>query len=241
MRINANAILQAPTHRELQIDNDKRVFVIGDLDADFMKFQSALKSVNFDVKNDQLISLGDVIDRGNDSLKLLNIFAELGIHMVLGNHEHMMLESLLANDQQARDLWVKNGGDWHIHVKPETLKLSCEKLLTNPLSILLSYQNEKIGLSHTLPQQWHWQHMIVDKHQCVADLLWDRKTVKQKQLFTNEGVLFSVHGHNATANPFWIANSYHIDTNYRGGYPTIVELSTLIKEFKHKRVSSTWY
>ncbi|MGO2013005.1 MAG: metallophosphoesterase [Pseudoalteromonas sp.] len=232
MRISANAILKSPTQQSLHINADKRIFVIGDLDADLAKFHYALKSVNFNKEKDVLISLGDVIDRGNDSLKLLNTFSTLGVHMVLGNHEHMMLESIIANDKKAHALWTKNGGNWHLNVDKQTLRTACEKLVSYPLSILLDYQGEKIGLSHTLGQQWDWSDLNSDKKKLVSELLWDREVVKQDKIFSNRGVLFSIHGHNATKKPFWIFNTYHIDTNYKAGRPTIVELSELINYFK---------
>lgn len=232
MRITANAILKSPSQTMLHVNADKRVFVIGDLDADFEKFRYALNSVNFDKDNDVLISLGDVIDRGKDSLKLLDSFTTLGVHMVLGNHEHMMLESILSNDKKAYALWTKNGGDWHQHIDKKILQATCEKLITCPLSIVLDYRGEKIGLSHTLGQQWDWSDLNSNKKELVSDFLWDRQVVKQDKLFSNRGVLFSIHGHNATKKPFWIFNTYHIDTNYKAGRPTIVEISELITYFK---------
>lgn len=84
---------QNPIQVKLQIAEHKRVFVIGDLDADLAKFEQALCSVNFNPSTDILFSLGDVIDRGDNSIALLRRFKELGVNMCLGNHEHMLLES----------------------------------------------------------------------------------------------------------------------------------------------------
>ena len=232
MRITANAILKSPSQNTLHVNAEKRVFVIGDLDADYEKFLYALNSVDFDKENDVLISLGDVIDRGNDSLKLLDTFSLLGVHMVLGNHEHMMLESLIANDPVAYKLWVKNGGDWHLREDTEKLNAACELLIACPLSILLDYKGEKIGLSHTISQHSDWNTINTNKEQLVGDYLWDRQVVKQDKLYTNRGVLFSIHGHNATEKPFWIFNTFHIDTNFKAGHPTIIELGQLINHFK---------
>lgn len=231
MGISTNKIRYASPNKVIDIPDDKRVFVIGDLDADYNKFLQAIHSVSFDPHADVLISLGDVIDRGNDSLKLLDTFSKLGVYMVLGNHEHMMLEAL-AKDQQAYDLWIKNGGLWHKHSDKNSLLNACNKLISCPLSILLNYQGEKIGLSHTLATCWDWQQPMKVNAQLISDLLWDRQITQSKKLVQNLGVLFSIHGHNATAKPYWIENTYHIDTNYLGGSPTIVELSELIKNFK---------
>ena len=55
---------QKPIQVKMQLEQSKRVFVIGDLDADLTKFEQALCSVNFNPSEDILFSLGDVIDRG---------------------------------------------------------------------------------------------------------------------------------------------------------------------------------
>ena len=126
--INSKVVLQNQTQIKLELDKNKRVFVIGDLDADLAKFEQALESVNFDKNHDVLFSLGDVIDRGNDSVKLLQRFIELGVYMSLGNHEHMLLESLLAHDEAYFSLWVKNGGRWHIDASDDELEFVCNYL-----------------------------------------------------------------------------------------------------------------
>ena len=154
--MNCDAHLQNPIQVKVHFDANKRVFVIGDLDADLAKFEQALKSVNFDKNHDVLFSLGDVIDRGADSVKLIKRFIELGVYMSLGNHEHMLLESLLTHDKDYFSLWVKNGGRWHIDTSDEELEFVCNYLRNRPLSYLLDYRGAKIGLSHTVSHNWNW-------------------------------------------------------------------------------------
>jgi len=63
----------------------------------------------------EIISLGDMVDRGPDSQKVLDFFMESGRRAVLGNHEHMMLDYLRQGKFYDRRLWIYNGGS-------ETLK-----------------------------------------------------------------------------------------------------------------------
>lgn len=228
--VNCQVVLQNQTQVKLQLDKNKRVFVIGDLDADLAKFEQALESVNFDKNHDVLFSLGDVIDRGNDSVKLLQRFIELGVYMSLGNHEHMLLESLLAHDEAYFSLWVKNGGRWHIDASDDELEFVCNYLRKRPLSYLLDYQGVKIGLSHTVSHNWNWLAPSNNKQFAVSALLWERTIAKQKIVEDNQSVDFSIHGHNTTQRAYWLGNTYHIDTNYLGGKPTIVELEALINQ-----------
>ncbi|TMO64870.1 metallophosphoesterase [Pseudoalteromonas aurantia] len=235
MKISANAILTTKNRLKLPINGDKRVFVVGDLDADFKALNDALVRVSFDPASDLLICLGDVIDRGVDSVRLLEYLQEIGAVIVLGNHEHIMIESILGHDETAKSLWVQNGGGWHLNESPKLLRSLCQFLLKQPLSVVLEYQSHKIGLSHTLPTDWDWNHKQDDKRHLVASLLWDRDRVKKRKHIQNLGVDFSIHGHNSTQVPFWIANTYHIDTSYYGR-PTLVELSEVIKKYTSLKV-----
>lgn len=232
--VNCQAVKQNSTQVKMIIDDNKRVFVIGDLDANLTKFEAALTSVNFNPHDDILFSLGDVIDRGNNSVALLKRFKELGVYMCLGNHEHMLLESLLANDAAYYNLWVENGGRWHTQVTADELRFVCKHLLKCPFSYLVNYKGFEIGLSHTVSKNWDWQAPSTNKAHTTAALLWDRDIVKQKLAIKNKTIDFSVHGHNTTDKPYWLGNSFHIDTNYLSGKPTIVELKTLIKDFKQQ-------
>ncbi|WNC68010.1 metallophosphoesterase [Thalassotalea nanhaiensis] len=212
------------------MDDNQRVFVVGDLDGNYRRLKEAMNRVGFDPKADKLICLGDMIDRGDDSLMILELMRELNAFVVLGNHEHLMIESILSHDETAKSLWTKNGGTWHSSVPHEQLKSHCQWLLKQPLSIIAEYQSMKIGVSHTLPMKWNWDNLPVDKSAIVAALLWDRELFYKQKCLVNRGVDFSIHGHNSTQIPIWIENTFHIDTSYYGR-PTMVELNAVIEEF----------
>ena len=236
MHIGINAI-QAVSSKQAVFINDKcRVFVIGDLDGDLPALKSALNTVNFNPQSDTLFCLGDFIDRGDKTYDLFTYLHEIKACLILGNHEHLMLESLLSNDAAAFKLWTDNGGNWHKYVSSEKLDAMCDELLTKPLSIVLEYRGYKIGLSHTFPQSWNWENYPDDKSVIVQSLLWDREVVKQNKVVKSHGVDFSIHGHNSTKAPFWVGNSYHIDTNYHGGKPTLLELSEVIATLEKSSV-----
>ena len=228
MKLNHDAILMAPTCCKLSIDDDRRVLIVGDLDGDFVQLQKALDEIKYNSSIDQLISLGDVIDRGKDSIRLLNFFTESSAKMVLGNHEQLMIESVINSDKKAEKLWSMNGGGWHKNIPRQKLESLCHYLLQQPLSIMLQYRSHKIGLSHTLPIKWGWQNFPDSKSDIVHGFLWDRERVTKGKCHGNIGVDISIHGHNSIQVPLWIANSYHIDTGFYGR-PTIVELGEVIK------------
>lgn len=233
MKIKTNAIRNAPICKHLNISDDKRVFVVGDLDADLTKLRTELQKVDFEAGKDLLISLGDIIDRGPDSVRMVKYFHQHGVQMVLGNHEHMMLEALLSRDSYALRLWTQNGGKWHQSESFQTLVAMCKWFAKKPLSIKLQYQGKTIGISHTLPPTWSWATMPDNAEACAIPLMWDRERFTKRKHQVNHGVDFSIHGHNSTPECLWIGNSYHIDTGQYGS-PTVIDVSETIAAFSQQ-------
>ena len=68
-------------------------FVVGDIHGCFEALQIVLKKVGFDAQSDRLVSTGDLVNRGPDSLKTLRFCYELGSSFVtvLGNHDLHLL------------------------------------------------------------------------------------------------------------------------------------------------------
>jgi serine/threonine protein phosphatase 1 len=80
----------------------------------FEKYESMLKLIGFS-EMDELYIIGDVIDRGIDGVKILqDIMKRRNVHVIMGNHELMAVETLLAEDLDTQlekmDLWECNGG-----------------------------------------------------------------------------------------------------------------------------------
>ena len=155
LKIGAKAIQVVEVQRTIEVESDIRVFVVGDLDGSLTGLKKALNQHNFTPSKDRLICLGDIIDRGSETPELFEYLTQLKADFVLGNHEHLMLEALLANDDEAIKLWCANGGTWHTTVEQLTLNQMCDKTLSQSLSIVLKYRDKTIGLSHTLPSSWN--------------------------------------------------------------------------------------
>ena len=64
-------------------------YAIGDVQGCYLTLKKLLKTINFDKRNDQVIFLGDLINRGPRSLETLRFVVEheSSMTMVLGNHE----------------------------------------------------------------------------------------------------------------------------------------------------------
>ncbi len=69
----------------------KRRIFIGDLQGCREEFEELLEKVRFDTSQDTLHPVGDLVNRGPDSVGCLRLARELGARPVLGNHDVHML------------------------------------------------------------------------------------------------------------------------------------------------------
>lgn len=89
-------------------------YVMSDIHGNFDKYESILKLINLS-DGDELYGIGDAIDRGKDGIRVLrDIMQRPNVHMLLGNHEWMAIETILAGDERSKGemlkLWIRNGG-----------------------------------------------------------------------------------------------------------------------------------
>lgn len=89
-----------------------RTFAIGDIHGCDVAFEALLESLDL-AKEDTVIVLGDAIDRGPDSARVMEMLLNLERHhrlvFVLGNHEQMMLEALEVGVHTS--MWMMHGGE----------------------------------------------------------------------------------------------------------------------------------
>lgn len=90
------------------------VYVCSDIHGLREKYDTLME--NIDLDQDTLIILGDVIDRGPDGYFILkDVLQRENVHLLMGNHEYMMLELLekyhgkIPNDIHVLN-WILNGG-----------------------------------------------------------------------------------------------------------------------------------
>jgi len=88
-----------------------RKIIMTDIHGMFDVFKKALNDLQYDEEVDQLILLGDYLDRGPDSFSTVDYIMKLqqraNVIALMGNHEDM------ANDRRSsygKSLWYSNGG-----------------------------------------------------------------------------------------------------------------------------------
>jgi len=87
----------------------KKLFVFSDIHSYYDQFIKALNDAGFDVDNQDhiLVSLGDLCDRGPDSVKILdfiNSFSKKRKICIIGNHELLLEDVLIRGSYLEHDL-----------------------------------------------------------------------------------------------------------------------------------------
>lgn len=134
-------------------------YVLGDIHGMEQRFDSVLEQIQ-PGSEDSLYILGDVVDRGSRGIALLRRIMDMEhTHMLLGNHEYMMLQAVEHPTSRTIGLWYRNGGA----VTHESFKrLSKEErfalldfLHTLPLQFSLTVEGKAFLLVHGVPVDWY--------------------------------------------------------------------------------------
>jgi serine/threonine protein phosphatase 1 len=124
-----------------------RDFVVGDIHGAFSRLEAALADVRFDVERDRLFSVGDLVDRGPESERVLEFLDKPWFHAVMGNHEWLAMAFTLG-DIDAQN-YNANGGAWLI-AKPDAERGEyCIRFCDLPLGIEVDIgDGQRVGIVH---------------------------------------------------------------------------------------------
>jgi diadenosine tetraphosphatase ApaH/serine/threonine PP2A family protein phosphatase len=70
------------------MEKKQRTIFVGDIHGCLEEFNELLVKLNYNPKNDRLILLGDLVDRGPDSAGVVSKAREMNLECLMGNHEH---------------------------------------------------------------------------------------------------------------------------------------------------------
>lgn len=88
-----------------------RDFVCGDIHGSYSCVEAFLRGVSFDKNFDRLICAGDLVDRGPENEKCMELLYEPWFHATKGNHEELM-EEYFKGEYPGNQWWTPNGGLW---------------------------------------------------------------------------------------------------------------------------------
>ncbi|WP_179134489.1 metallophosphoesterase family protein [Oceanobacillus timonensis] len=93
--------------------SNKRILAISDVHGCYQELVQLLQLNDYNPKEDQLILLGDYIDRGPEPKRTVAYMKELveeGAIALRGNHDQMFLDFIRSEDADKEQLYLMNGG-----------------------------------------------------------------------------------------------------------------------------------
>lgn len=189
------------------------VYVVSDIHGLKDRYDAMMEALSLQ-KEDHLIVLGDVIDRGKDGIAILrDIMQRENVTMLLGNHEFMMKQYYEAKRGKIQDpdeqqevihRWMMNHNAYTI-AQFERLSMIEQKAILSyidnlPLAICdLKINNEVFYLCHGCPQPAFMQGIVSQQDVLrslvtIEDFVWNRMDVRER-IFDDRSVIV---GHTPT-------------------------------------------
>ncbi|ASV55836.1 Ren protein [Lelliottia jeotgali] len=203
----------------------RHIWVVSDIHGCWQQLMDELNQRHFNPYEDLLISVGDLIDRGPDSVKCLQLMHEKWFRAVRGNHEQMALDALGNNDFA---LWTINGGIWFSRLSnPQKLTaialLEACRELPHIIEILCAN-----GLNVIAHADYPESVYVRDKSVSKQRVLWDRSRLSGLMAGRDEGITGADHfwfGHTPLEKRYDFNNLHYIDTGaVFGGTFTLAQL-----------------
>jgi len=189
----------------------QKIFVVGDIHGCFDKLCALMKKIPINFKQDQLIFIGDYIDRGSSSLEVVDYLIDLkkrvpGTIFLKGNHEDMLENYLDGSD---RFTYLLNGGQRTLDAYLNRTK-NPGRYPVPPAhmeffgSLRLYYQTDDYIFVHA-----GLRKKVPLESQKTVDLLWIRDEFISTDFNFGKRVIF---GHTPFTEPLLQANKIGIDT-----------------------------
>lgn len=213
-----------------------RDFAVGDIHGHFGRLESALAVLGFDESHDRLFSVGDLVDRGPESERVLEWLDRPWFHPVQGNHEDMAVR--FTHGTRDADHYLMNGGSWLVCKTPPEQMSFADALVMLPYVIEVETDGGIVGIVHADVSGGTWSSMIdgfahvtsKNKLRAITDTcLWKRDRIESEDRSGVPDVRAVIVGHTPIKRPVVLGNVYHIDTAgwTRTGYFTFIDLATL--------------
>ncbi|WP_223458250.1 MULTISPECIES: metallophosphoesterase [unclassified Pseudomonas] len=230
-------VIEVPRVKRFAANTAGRDFAVGDIHGHFTRLQTALDKVCFEPSVDRLFSVGDLIDRGPESLDVDEwLLRKPWFHAVRGNHEQMAIDSHAAGRVSDEcSMHFINGGDWFYGLSSIEQDCYTSILRDLPLVIEVETAHGLIGIVHADVPRGSWGEMIsalsgseFEADHVAAMLLWSRRRITEENQSGVDGVRAVIVGHTPLSQPVVLGNVYHIDTaGWKHGHFTLLDLATL--------------
>jgi serine/threonine protein phosphatase 1 len=237
--------MAAGRHLRIDMSDRRRVLAASDPHGEFEKLQRALDAIGFDGSVDALILIGDLVDRGPDSLAFEEWISRDGMYRTLGNHD--VLPSMYLDDRIDHGMLADFGGDWFLDLDRDERRRIARLLEDAPIAMTCrtpgghdmgfihadctrDWQDTLDLLDHEMPSKAQWAFFFtLESRETIRDVLrlatdaGGRPTPTTRADVT--GIDHVFHGHTPVLRPFSHGNRTWIDTDAcRGGAMTVIDV-----------------
>ena len=198
-----------------------KTLIIGDIHGCLTTLQALIAKAG---PVDQIVSVGDLIDRGPDSLGVIQYCIDNNIQVCLGNHELMMLDAMddwLGLDHPYKRMgllssdWFANGGSGVFDQLTTSDSIQSVVDYFKSLPIYIKLDHEVNGLpvvvSHTCLNNYSYDILNAtqeDLRSHATSFVWSRS-----QANDTTGAFFNIYGHTPT-DYIGIKNSQPLVTKF---------------------------
>lgn len=167
-------------------NSEGKDYICSDIHGHFSLLAQQLAQINFNEQTDRLFSLGDLIDRGDESDQALDWLAKPWFFAIQGNHERMLINAYESRSEFLWFQWMMWGGSWAEDMDFDALEPFYRAFSQLPLAIELALPNGKtVGLVHAeLPDICDWSEIKkllshiepsqVEATLATSDMLWSK-------------------------------------------------------------------
>lgn len=194
-----------------------RDFVVGDIHGAYDMLAEGMRKVKFNPRLDRLFSVGDLIDRGPQSLRALEFLGKPWFHAIRGNHDDDF--ERLAPDrirQLAAADW--NGLGWAAALDDAGIERLQARFKALPVAMEIETRRGTVGLVHgDVPLGMAWPRFmeLIEEGDpaCLDAALWGRDRIQSGDASGVPGIDRVFVGHTVQwAGPRKLGNVYAIDT-----------------------------
>jgi serine/threonine protein phosphatase 1 len=228
-------------------------YVIGDIHGAYDSIIAAMRKVRFNPAVDRIFSVGDLVDRGAGSHRVLQFLAQPYVYAIRGNHEDMILNMHADGEPHAaevRCMVQRNGFGWWLSASQADKLAILEAFRQLPVIIEVETHRGLVGMVHgDVPKGMDWLTFVsqveAGDRKTLKTALWGRERIEQENSDGVPGVGRIFVGH----TPQWgglrrFGNVYAVDTGAvfaEQGHKdvdarqTMVELSTATQVLDFKK------
>ena len=216
-------------HQTLEINSKGRDFVVGDLHGMYDQLLDMMNKHHFNPDADRLLSVGDLIDRGPDSIKCLELLDTPWFYAIQGNHERLMIDGLLHGQASSYSTWLANGGAWSLEEDDEALNNWARRLDDLPVTLTVNQEHGlPVGIVHAeypLPTWADRMQLTAITDKDLQPLLWSRQRIRSDFTTHIEDLKALYVGHTPVHDVKQLGNCHYIDLGcYQSGQLAMIEI-----------------